>query len=159
MNKFFVQFAVSIILFSSFVFGDVSEIYPVDERCMECLCHAMSGCDQNAKCAGDICGAFKITWPYWADSGKPTLQGEDVSSQTAYPNCVTELSCAKQSVQGYMAKFRQDCNGDGNVDCFDFAAIHKLGGYGCKGYLPEDFALKMQDCLQHTLLDTRIDDK
>lgn len=25
-----------------------------------------------------------------------------------------------------------DCNGDGTVDCLDYAHIHMMGGYGCK---------------------------
>lgn len=25
-----------------------------------------------------------------------------------------------------------DCNGDGKIDCIDFAYMHRLGGYGCK---------------------------
>lgn len=34
----------------------------------------------------------------------------------------------------------QDCNGDGIVDCNDYAAIHLFGGYGCaKPYTGEYF--------------------
>ena len=28
--------------------------------------------------------------------------------------------------------FLQDCNGDGAVDCYDFAVIHQVGGYECE---------------------------
>lgn len=35
--------------------------------------------------------------------------------------------------------FFQDCNQDGVIDCMDYAAIHKLGGYGCN----ENFPLKI----------------
>lgn len=41
----------------------------------------------------------------------------------------------------------QDCNGDGILDCDDFSAIHKLGGYGCRGVaLPEDYKARYQQC-------------
>jgi hypothetical protein len=32
----------------------------------------------------------------------------------------------------------------------DFAAIHKLGGYGCGGALPADYKEKMEKCLSET---------
>nr|CAD7571201.1 unnamed protein product [Timema californicum] len=40
----------------------------------------------------------------------------------------------------------QDCNGDGRVDCFDYAAIHRLGGYGCNGALDFNYQNKFQQC-------------
>lgn len=40
----------------------------------------------------------------------------------------------------------QDCNNDGKIDCDDFAAIHKLGGYGCKGGLPGVYGQRYQQC-------------
>lgn len=43
--------------------------------------------------------------------------------------------------------FLQDCNGDGKLDCDDFAAIHVLGGYGCRGVpLPNDYLARYQQC-------------
>jgi hypothetical protein len=33
----------------------------------------------------------------------------------------------------------QDCNGDGQVDCQDYARMHKLGGFGCAAKPNEDF--------------------
>lgn len=36
----------------------------------------MSGCQQGLQCEGDHCGLFKISWPYWADAGKPTINGQ-----------------------------------------------------------------------------------
>lgn len=40
-------------------------------------------------------------------------------------------NCAEAAVRGYMAKWASDCNGDGKVDCLDYAAIHKVsvGGF------------------------------
>ncbi|XP_018028109.2 invertebrate-type lysozyme 3, partial [Hyalella azteca] len=51
----------------------------------------------------------------------------------AFANCANDVFCAADTVINYMTKFRQDCNGDGLVDCEDFAYIHVLGGYGCRG--------------------------
>ncbi|KAK9507641.1 hypothetical protein O3M35_007453 [Rhynocoris fuscipes] len=47
-----------------------------------------------------------------------------------------------------MNRFAQDCTGDGKVDCWDYAAIHKLGGYGCKGPLNEQYKAKFISCQQ-----------
>lgn len=48
---------------------------PVTEVCLGCMCQAISGCKQGLQCDGETCGLFKITWAYWADAGKPTING------------------------------------------------------------------------------------
>lgn len=121
---------------------------PVTEVCLGCICEAVSQCDANSKCDGDVCGLFKITWAYWADSGKPTVNGEAPTSTTAYSNCANDPYCAARAVQGYMAKFGQDCNRDGAIDCLDYAAIHRHGGYGCSAPLPPDYNNRFQQCLK-----------
>lgn len=50
---------------------------PVTDICLGCICEASSGCDRSLQCGGDVCGLFRITWAYWADSGKHTQPGED----------------------------------------------------------------------------------
>lgn len=52
----------------------------VTDICLGCICEAVSGCDRTLKCSDGVCGLFAITWAYWADSGKPTLRGEDKAS-------------------------------------------------------------------------------
>lgn len=66
---------------------------------------------------------------------------------TAYSNCVYDPYCAANTIQNYMTKYAQDCNGDNQVDCFDYAAIHKLGGYGCKGELGYNYQTTLSNCL------------
>ncbi|KAK9675302.1 Destabilase [Popillia japonica] len=41
------------------------------------------------------------------------------------------MFCSTRTVQGYMRKFKKDCNNDGEINCDDYFAIHFLGGYGC----------------------------
>lgn len=55
---------------------------PVTDICLGCICEAVSSCNQSLKCDGSTCGLFRITWAYWADSGKPTQQGEANDSPT-----------------------------------------------------------------------------
>ena len=68
--------------------------------------------------SGAYCGPYLLSWAYWSDGGQP---GGD------YATCANNKGCAQQAVQGYMNKWERDCNGDGLIDCTDFAAIHKLG--------------------------------
>ncbi|XP_034182671.1 lysozyme [Osmia lignaria lignaria] len=114
--------------------------------CLGCICEAASGCNTTLGCDEAVCGPFRITWSYWADAGKPTLT--DSSSDNGYLQCVSEPYCAARTVQGYMDKFSQDCNGDGKIDCDDFLRIHRLGGYGCSGPLNSKYENTYKLCMQ-----------
>lgn len=46
-----------------------------------------------------------------------------------------------------MIFFHQDCNGDGRIDCYDYMAIHKRGGYGCVGDLPFSYVNVFNQCV------------
>ncbi|EAA05103.3 AGAP011119-PA [Anopheles gambiae str. PEST] len=145
----------------SSVLADVSHIAPpqqqledpVTDVCLSCICEASSGCDASLRCSGDVCGMFAITWAYWADAGKPVQQGDSPDSQNAYANCANEPYCAARTVQGYMRKFGQDCNGDGRIDCFDHAIVHKLGGYNCKNAVPIVYQSKIDECIQRKAIE------
>ena len=67
---------------------------------------------------------------------------------TAYVRCVTDPYCAASTVQGYMAKFKKDCDGDNTITCFDYAKIHRLGGYGCEGNLDFNYQSRFMECLR-----------
>lgn len=40
----------------------------------------------------------------------------------------------------------QDCNGDGIINCNDYAKIHRLGGYGCSAPLDAIYQQKYDNC-------------
>ncbi|BES87788.1 Destabilase [Nesidiocoris tenuis] len=120
----------------------------VPDICLGCICEAISDCNITTACNGDVCGLFRITWPYWSDAGKPVLKFDNPQDPGAYQRCVTDPSCGAQAVNGYMAKFGQDCNNDGNIDCWDFAAIHKLGGYNCRQNIDPVYWAKFSNCQQ-----------
>lgn len=119
---------------------------PVSEICLGCICEAASNCNRSLGCSGDVCGLFRITWAYWADAGKPVIAQDNPNAEGAYVRCATEPFCAASTVQGYMRRFGKDCNGDGVVNCFDYAAIHRLGGYGCSGALDYNYQNKFMNC-------------
>ncbi|CAL7948102.1 unnamed protein product [Xylocopa violacea] len=118
----------------------------VSSVCFGCICEAASGCNATIGCDGSVCGPFRITWNYWADAGKPTLDGQ--SDGDAYSRCVNDVECAARTVEGYMTKFSQDCNGDGTINCDDFLRIHRLGGYGCSGFLNAEYEDTYKRCMQ-----------
>ncbi|XP_074031979.1 lysozyme [Leptinotarsa decemlineata] len=135
------------VLLAYYSVGIISQDLPVTQQCLGCICEAISACNTSRICSGDVCGPFRLTWAYWADSGKPTVSGESPESPTAYANCAIDLRCSALSVQGYMNRFQQDCNGDNKIDCDDFASIHKIGGYGCKGsVMPEPYGERYRQC-------------
>ncbi|XP_050716991.1 lysozyme-like isoform X2 [Eriocheir sinensis] len=111
----------------------------VDLSCMDCLCEAATGCNFTAKCGTGsyFCGPFHISWGYWADAGKPVLQHDKPERKGAFETCAIDPYCSANIVSEYMNKFSKDpkkggCNGDGKIDCIDYAYMHRLGGYTCK---------------------------
>ncbi|XP_046417441.1 invertebrate-type lysozyme 3-like [Neodiprion fabricii] len=146
VNFVFLATAASCMLLT-FVYGQQAPIQ-LDNICLGCICEASSGCNQTLACDGDVCGPFRITWAFWSDAGKPTLNGEPSTNAGAYPRCANDAFCAGAIIQGYMQKFAQDCNGDAVIDCKDFARIHRLGAYGCHGGLDTKYENAFNSCLR-----------
>lgn len=119
----------------------------VSQVCLGCICEASSGCNTTIGCSGTVCGPFAITWAYWSDAGKPILNGESDTGE-AYARCTSDPYCAARAVQGYMAKFAQDCTGDQRIDCDDYVRIHQLGGHGCSGPLNPTIESVYRKCMQ-----------
>ncbi|XP_019877370.1 lysozyme [Aethina tumida] len=137
----------TVLLFSFLVHRGSADDVEVSQQCLSCICEAISSCNVTAGCTGNVCGAFRLSWGYWADAGKPTLSDDNPEAAEAYKNCALDANCASATVQGYMNKFQQDCNGDGKVDCDDYALIHIVGGYGCVGAsLPDAHGKRYKQC-------------
>ncbi|XP_011865733.1 PREDICTED: lysozyme-like [Vollenhovia emeryi] len=119
----------------------------VPQNCIGCMCEMSSGCNTTIGCMHDVCGPFAITWGFWSDAGKPTLNDEPVNND-AYSNCVNEPYCAARTVEKYMFFYGHDCTGDGVVDCHDFVRIHQFGPLGCTRELSEQFENKFKLCLR-----------
>jgi len=117
----------------------------ITDDCLGCICEAASGCDTSTQCIrAGFCGPFHISWPYWADAGKLSIQG--ATPDDAYSSCANDVYCAADTVRAYMKKFPNDCNGDGKIDCQDYAMIHIYGGYGCGGSQEGPFFTKFRTC-------------
>lgn len=73
--------------------------------------------------------------------------GDDADDPGAFEKCVNEPLCAARTVQNYLLKFKQDCNADDVINCYDYASIHLLGGYGCTGGLPLKYIKTITKCV------------
>ncbi|KAH8355232.1 hypothetical protein KR093_009170, partial [Drosophila rubida] len=143
---------------------------PVTEDCLECLCETQSGCNASAICVNGACGIFRITLGFWTESGQLTLPNDTSMSvdgkcfdrvidtlllplfvhppSAAFTNCVNDPYCAANTIQNYMYKYGQDCNGDELINCEDYGALHKLGNLNCRAELPYSFAKVFKRCLK-----------
>ncbi|SPP74831.1 blast:Lysozyme 3 [Drosophila guanche] len=148
LNSLKLLISVWLLLLLHCVSGDEVENKPVTEDCLECLCETMSGCNATEICVNGACGIFRITEGYWAEAGQLTLPNETPLSAHAFTNCVNQPHCAANTIQHYMHKHGQDCNGDEHIDCLDFGALHKLGNLQCRGELPYIFAKVFNRCLK-----------
>ncbi|XP_033251848.1 uncharacterized protein LOC117190970 [Drosophila miranda] len=77
------------------------------------------------------------------------LRLDSVPGHAAFTNCVNQPLCAANTIQSYMYKHGQDCNGDDHIDCLDFGALHNLGNLKCRGELPYIFAKVFNSCLKY----------
>lgn len=63
--------------------------------------------------------------------------------------CLNNITCAGETVRGYMRKYGRDCDKSRTIDCYDFARIHKLGYGACSddSFYKTDFYEKLDICL------------
>lgn len=75
--------------------------------CWRCICEASTDCNTTIGCQQGFCGPMKLSWTYWKDSGKPTVNNEDPEKEEAYMNCANDIYCSIISVQRYTHGFAQ----------------------------------------------------
>lgn len=102
------------------------------EACLSCICDATTACNLTIGCYAGLCGPFLIGRQYWMDAGAPVLLGTTWQAPEAYESCTMDPHCATSTIFNYMTRYAQDCNGDGRIDCDDYARIHYLGGNQCR---------------------------
>ncbi|XP_075211031.1 invertebrate-type lysozyme 3-like [Lycorma delicatula] len=133
--------------------GNVENNLGPDEICLQCICEAVSYCNVTNICDEDgSCGPFRITKPFWIDAGKPILRLDDAERPEAFTRCAFDLTCAGKAVFEYMKKYKLDCNGDGEINCVDYARIHRYGsGDFCKKELDIFVKEDLFSCLNETI--------
>ncbi|XP_056636029.1 uncharacterized protein LOC130444765 [Diorhabda sublineata] len=97
-------------------------LYP----CVQCLCHARSGCWRRQNCA-----RYSISEQYWRDAGALTVSNEENQDSDAFRRCMANENCIVGTIINYTGRFGDlDCNCDNVFDCKDRLAIH-LKGKNC----------------------------
>ncbi|XP_069684586.1 invertebrate-type lysozyme 6-like isoform X1 [Periplaneta americana] len=148
----------------------------VPEECLTCICEAASECDLRTTCGDSLCGPFGISRGFWLDSGSlgnksqyPACcsQPSGMASvetnlwnrhqliqldthHTDWESCSLDLECAVKTVKRTFERYWKDCDGNGSVDCHDFARIHYMGAESCTKEAPADFVVfqrTMDTCL------------
>ncbi|KAI1304085.1 Lysozyme [Halotydeus destructor] len=99
----------------------------ISSECLACICEASSQCNPDTGCSlsqngAQVCGPYQFDRNYWSASG---------SGSADFERCALDQDCAEDAVRSYTAKNTLDCNDDGNIDCLDFAAIHRAGPKAC----------------------------
>ncbi|XP_075211175.1 lysozyme-like [Lycorma delicatula] len=144
-----------------FIFGSLCELFlaqKVTNPCLRCLCEATSGCKKDMKCVDGYCGPFYISEPYWIDAYRPCVGTDKPLTPGEYGRCAEDLVCTGKTIKRYMTKYARDCTGDGRINCIDYAKIHRLGPYACKGHINENFLEVMRVCLKRLNKDENGDD-
>ena len=112
--------------------------------CLECICDASSNCDTTVQCISkqrekNRCGLYMISWNQFQESDVSLINpaaatgsggGED-DDEKFYHECATDRNCAEKLMHLYIEKYQKDCNNDGRFDCYDIAAIHRVGPDNC----------------------------
>ncbi|XP_075211176.1 lysozyme-like [Lycorma delicatula] len=134
-----------------FIFGSLIQILLAQEQltdtCIKCICGAITNCNQNLGCENDVCGAFRITQMYWLDAGQPVIGTDDPQSDESFARCATDQACAEITVRNYLTKYITDCNGDGVIDCYDYAKLHRFGPSNCTNTVEELYKNLIIDCM------------
>ncbi|CAB4067976.1 unnamed protein product [Lepeophtheirus salmonis] len=119
---------------TNIIYSCNAENSPISDNCLGCICEGSSGCTPAAGCSSGNkrCGPFRLTKEYWISSGSCVTNGDDPTSALAFENCANDIRCASLTIRSYINRFQQDCNGDLNETCDDYAMIHKSGGFNCE---------------------------
>jgi hypothetical protein len=77
---------------------------------------------------------FLISYDQWLAAGlsrelvsREALARDPAADERAFYECVTGRDCAERLLSVYMARNQKDCDKDGRIDCYDYAAIHHGG--------------------------------
>ncbi|XP_075536451.1 lysozyme-like [Dermacentor variabilis] len=116
-------------------------------KCLNCICYASTKCNTQIGCTNGgpnsyFCGPYQISYAYWIDAGKP-------GNFDHFEKCLKDQVCAETAVVNYMNKWGTDCDGDGQVTCYDYARMHKAGRSGCSAASwvdATDYWAQFQEC-------------
>ncbi|KAF5291492.1 hypothetical protein FQR65_LT01804 [Abscondita terminalis] len=92
------------------------------QKCLNCLCHARSGCWSRFNCA-----RYSISQDYWVRAGSHSVSTHP-DENVNYQNCMGDENCILNTIKSYTESFgERDCNCDGHFDCKDRFALHLFG--------------------------------
>ncbi|XP_063916949.1 uncharacterized protein LOC135132703 [Zophobas morio] len=109
-----------------FTFSEALKNYKGTEiqKCLNCLCHARTGCYSRFNCA-----SYSVNIDYWKFAKSPVVDIDDEpETEQSYKKCMRNENCILTTIDQYAdAVGHMDCNCDGAFDCKDRFAIHLFG--------------------------------
>lgn len=48
-----------------------------------------------------------MTYNYWIDAGRPTVQGDYAAANYAFENCANQYECSSRAIQNYMFRYQR----------------------------------------------------
>ncbi|KAK9883477.1 hypothetical protein WA026_001653 [Henosepilachna vigintioctopunctata] len=117
------------------------------QKCVNCLCHARSGCWSRFNCA-----KYSVGFEYWKTAGSPVLNvDDDPDAESSYKMCMANENCIVNTIAQYTSKFGEmDCNCDGKFDCKDRFAIHLQGANCANPNFGSRYARRFNECAAST---------
>lgn len=147
----------------------LNESSRIASECLECICDASSNCDSAVQCISkqrekNRCGLYMISWNQYEESdialtslaAVPQGMSEEAANEKMYYDCTTDRVCAEKLIHLYIEKHQKDCNNDGKIDCYDIAAIHRVGPDNCNSgkFLSSQYWKDFYNCYANDRLTT-----
>nr|XP_022905649.1 uncharacterized protein LOC111417561 [Onthophagus taurus] len=112
-------------------------------KCIECVCHARTGCFNRMTCA-----SYSISMNYWHEAGSPTLNVNDPANTASYNACMRDENCILNTIKLYTDRYEKpECDCNDVYDCRDMLMIH-LNGQNCNKVISNDVRSRYNKCAQ-----------
>ncbi|XP_044252909.1 uncharacterized protein LOC123003919 [Tribolium madens] len=113
------------------------------QNCLNCLCHARTGCYSLFNCAN-----YSIDFDYWKTANSPTVDPTDAPEEkSSFDKCMKNENCILATLDRYVdAIGHMDCNCDGDFDCKDRFAIHLYGANCGNPSFDDKYVKRFNNC-------------
>ncbi|XP_044272652.1 uncharacterized protein LOC123016365 [Tribolium madens] len=128
------------------------------QKCLNCLCHARTGCFSRFNCA-----SYSIDFDYWKTAGSPNVDEEDdeeLDDQKIFAKCIKNENCILATLDKYAENIGHiDCNCDQKFDCKDRFAIHLYGAQCTNPKFTKAYVRRFNNCAKNLGVATMLEEE